>query len=158
MLVLLSVAHQVYHLYNINIVKLLLYIAAIINDVSDTVVLEGQQANLFCKVSVMSNETIGFMIDNNVIDTSHSNCVDTFETATRKCSNTYDNFNITLICDYSVSYEVDCTLQVNGAPASACASNTVHCIVGDILSVGDRLKVPCKYQICKYVCAIYTAP
>ena len=116
--------HQVYWycIYSINNVSA---IAAIINDVSDTVVSEGQQANLSCKVSVTSDETVGFMIGSNVIDTSHYSCVDTFETATRKCSNTYDNFNVILICDYSVSYEVDCTLQVNGAPVSTCTYTTV---------------------------------
>ena len=49
-----------------------------------------------------SDVTVGFKMDNDIIDTSHSSCVDTFETATRKCSETYDNFNVTMICDYSV--------------------------------------------------------
>ena len=103
----------------------------------------------------MSNETIGFMIEDNVIDTSHSSCIDTFETSTRKCSNSYENFNVTLICDYSVSYEVDCTLQVTGAPASTCTSTTVHCIVGDVLSVGAGLRVSCKHYIMNNCVKIY---
>ena len=86
-----------------------------------------------------SNETVGFLIHNNVIDTTHSSCVDTFANATRKCNNIYGHYNTVLICDYSVSYEVDCTLQVTGAPVNT--ATTVHCIVGDVQSVGAGLIV-----------------
>ena len=113
-------------------------IAAIINDVSDTVVSEGQQANLFGKVSVTSDETVGFIIDNNIINTTHHSCRDTFETATKDCNNIYGHYNTVLICDYSVSYEVDCTLQVSALVNTA---TTVHCIVGNVQSVGVGLIV-----------------
>ena len=86
-----------------------------------------------------ANETVGFLIDNNVIDTSHPSCNNTFENAIRKCNNMYGNYNIVLICDYSVSNEVDCTLQVTGTPVNT--ATTVHCIVDDIQSVGAGLIV-----------------
>ena len=86
-----------------------------------------------------ANETVGFLIDNNVIDTSHPSCNNTFANAIRKCNNIYGHYNTVLICDYSVSNEVDCTLQVTGAPVNT--ATTVHCIVGDIQSVGAGLIV-----------------
>ena len=139
----------------IVIINIISVIAAIINNVSDTIVSEGQQANLSCKVSVTADETVGLSIDNNVINTTHPSCKDTFENATRKCSNTYASYNTVLICDYSVSYEVHCTLQVTGAPVNT--ATTVHCIVGDIQSVGGAgLIVARKYIaplcVCECVC------
>ena len=56
-----------------------------------------------------------------------SSCDNTFETATRKCNSTFNDLN-TVMCDYSESYEEDCTLQVT-APASM--STNIHCMVGD---------------------------
>ena len=101
---------------------------------------EGQQANLSCKVSVTSDEIVGFIIDNNVIiNTTHPSCRDTFETATKNCNNIYGHYNTVLICNYSVSYEVDCTLQVTGAPVNT--ATTVHCIVGNVQSVRAGLIV-----------------
>ena len=123
----------------------LLYIAAIINSVSDTVVSEGQQAKLSCKVSVTSDETVGFLIDNNAINTTHPRCEDTFDNNIRKCNNIYGHYNTVLICDYSVSYEMDCTLQVTGAPVNT--ATTVHCIVDDVQSVGAGLIVARKYYM-----------
>ena len=96
---------------------------------SDTAVSEGQQASLSCIVSVTSNESVGFMIgDDHAINTAHSSCDDTFENATRKCNNTFNDLDTVLICNYSESYKVDCTLQVT-APAST--STNVRCMVGD---------------------------
>ena len=97
--------------------------------INNVVASEGQQTNLSCRVSVTSDESIGIKIDDNIITTSHSSCVDNFETATRKCNNTYNNFDAVLICDYSVSYEVDCTLPVN-APVNT--SSIAHCIADGV--------------------------
>ena len=115
-------------------------VVAIINDVSDTVVSEGQQASLSCKVSVTADEIIGFIIENNVINTTHHSCV--VNDTRIYCNNTYGHYNTVLICDYSAfisSNEVDCTLQVTEAPVNT--ATTVHCIVGDVQSVGAGLIV-----------------
>ena len=80
-----------------------------------------------------SDEIIGFIIDNNVINTTQHSCV--VDTKTY-CSNTYGHYNTVLICDYSdfiSSFEVDCTLQVTGAPVNT--ATTVHCIVGVVHSM-----------------------
>ena len=88
-----------------------------------------------------SDEIIGFIIENNIINTTQHSCVDNFVTAIRNCSNIYGNYNTVLICDYSdiTSYEVDCTLQVTGAPVNTAI--TVHCVVGVVQSVGAGLIV-----------------
>lgn len=111
------------------------YMYVFMATITNTTVSEEKLANLSCKVSVTSDETVGFMIDtNNVIDTSHSSCVDNFETATRMCNNSYNNYDTVLICDYSVSYEVDCTLRVNASANVLCmVNNNAQSAVGVII-------------------------
>ena len=77
----------------------------------------GSSAVFKCTIRVPNLRTIGFKIFGENITTAYNNC--TTNSSIRICNRIIDSHLVSLICDYSIDYQINCTLSVDNVSRSS---------------------------------------
>ena len=72
-----------------------------------------------CTASVPNQRTIAFEIFGENITTADINCTTNISTPIRTCNRIIDNHLVSLNCDYSTDYQINCTLSVDNVTRSS---------------------------------------
>ena len=72
-----------------------------------------------CTALFLNQPTIAFEIFEENITTADINCTTNISTPIRTCNIIIDNHLVSLTCDYSTGYQINCTLSVDSVTRSS---------------------------------------